>query len=111
MTVDLDAGVLRDRIIIQRLGNPVSDGEGGFTETWSTVATVWAGIRPMRASQIVEYKSLNVHATHLVEVRGEVDIQETDQMLFGSRVFEVLTVENEREEGVRKWVTCKERRP
>lgn len=109
MSVDVDAGTLRHRVTIQT-ATDTSNGEGGFVKSWSDYDTVWAFIRPMRAKQIDEYKSINVHATHLVEMRGNVDIQENQQIVFGSRVFEVLTVENEKEEGVKKWVTCKERR-
>lgn len=110
MTVDLAAGDLRHRISIQSRGTPTPDGEGGFTDVWESVDTVWSKVRPMRAKQVNEYRSINVHATHLIEVRGEVDVQESYRLVFGSRTFEVLTVEDEKEEGVKKWVVCKERR-
>ena len=110
MSVDIDAGELDKRITIQAPGDPVSDGQGGFTPAWEDYLTVWAKIRPMRAKQIEEYRSVNVHATHLIEVRGGVDIQENHRIVFGSRIFEDVTIENEKEEGVKKWVTCKERR-
>lgn len=110
MTVDLDAGALRHRLTIQALGTPASDGQGGFDKTWVDDSTVWGFVRPMRAKQVSEYRSINVHATHLVELRGGVEIEEGNRLLFGVRVFEVLTVEDEKEEGVKKWVTCKERR-
>lgn len=110
MAVDIDAGTLRHRITIQEPGTPTADGEGGFTPTWTDSATVWAKIRPMRAKQVEEYRSINVNATHLIEVRGAVTVEESYQIIFGSRTFEVLTVENELEESVKKWVICKERR-
>lgn len=110
MSVDLAAGTLRHRITIQASSTPTDDGQGGYTPVWVDQSTVWAHIRPMRAKQVEEYRSINVNATHLIEVRGGVDIEEDQQIIFGSRTFEVLTVENEKEEGVKKWVICKERR-
>ena len=37
----MNAGELRDRIVIKRLTNS-ADGYGGFTSSVSTIATVWA---------------------------------------------------------------------
>lgn len=105
--VDLDPGELRHRITISDVSH-VTDGEGGFTMSLATSSTVWARVKPMRAKQKHEYRSINVEATHLVKVRGGVDVQEEQIITFGTREFEVLTVENEMEENVTKWVMCKE---
>ena len=88
----------------------VPDGEGGHTDTWATSASCWAAVSPIQARQQFEYKSVNVDASHLIKVRGNVTIAEANQILFGSRIFEVLTVEDIQERGIVKVVTCKERR-
>jgi len=51
-----------------------------------------------------------VEATHIIKVRGELAIAEKYRILFGTRVFEVLTVEDIQERGIVKWATCKEDR-
>ena len=107
--VDLDAGILNKRITIQQ-NVETDNGRGGFTESWEDVGTYWAEIKPLFAKQIFEYRSLNVHATHQIKVRANVIIDEDDQIIYGSRTFEVLTVENESESEVVKWVICKETR-
>ena len=107
--VDLDVVILNKRVTVQQ--NVETDNDrGGLTETWENVGTYWAEIKPLFAKQVFEYRSLNVHATHQIKVRAAVQVGEDDRILYGSRVFEVLTVENESEGEVVKWVICKETR-
>lgn len=103
------ASQLRHRVSIQSRTD-VSDGEGGQEVSWSTDSTVYAAIYPTSASQVWEYRTVNVEATHVVKLRGYVTISEENRILFGSRVFEVLTVENYQERDFTQVVTCKEKR-
>jgi len=98
---------LRHRVTVKTCGR-TADGEGGFTRAYSTAGTYWASISPIRATQVWEYRSINVEATHLVSLRGAATIGETDQIVYGTRVFEVLTVENIQERDVVQVCTCKE---
>lgn len=107
MLADLDAGILDKRITIQ-FKTMTSDSEGGNTETWSDRSSCWAEVKPFGAKQVYEYQSLNVKASHKIKVRGNIIVQENDRIIFRTRVFEVLTVENEGESNVVKWVTCRE---
>ena len=100
---------LRHRVTIQR-STPTYDGEGGYVDAWADVATVWAAVDPIRAQQLGDYASTGVEATHIIQMRAEADVLERDQLVFGSRVFEVLTIENIQERGVYLVMTCKERR-
>ena len=106
---DLDAGILDKRIIIQETTD-TDDDQGGFDESWADATSCWAEIRPFGAKQVAEYRSLNVHASHRIKVRASVPVEEENRILYGSRVFEILTIENENEDNVVKWITCKETR-
>ena len=99
----------RKKIVIQQ-ANSTPDGEGGFTDAWVAVATVWASISPIRADQRAQYATLNVEATHLIRVRGLVDVEEKYRITYDSRIFEVLTVENIQERNFMKVCLCLERR-
>jgi SPP1 family predicted phage head-tail adaptor len=86
-----------------------ADGEGGFTETWTDGDTVPAAVYAIQARQQFEYDTINVHATHRVEIRGLVTISETDNRIkFGTRYLEILTVENIQERDEVKVITCNE---
>jgi head-tail adaptor len=90
-----------------------SDGEGGFVTSWTSAASPYsAGISPIQARQVAEYKSINVDASHIIRMRGELPIKDdgTQRLLYGTRTFEILTVEDIQERGVMKIITCKEAR-
>lgn len=104
------ASVLCHRVDIQT-ETRTADGEGGYTAGWSTLmANVPASVDPIQARQQFQYKSVNVDATHWIKMRGEITIAEKDQIVWGSRTFEILTIENINENGVLKFITTKERR-
>lgn len=107
MTVDLDAGILDKRITIQETFED-DDLAGGVIDNWSEVITCWAQVKPLGAKQVYEYRSQNVKATHKIKVRGNISVTDNNRILYGSRIFEILFVENELEENVVKWVTCRE---
>jgi len=89
------------------------DGEGGFSSTWTNVGDkqISAAILPLKAMQRYEYKTKNVDATHFVKIRGRVTVSEnTNRFLFGTRIFEILTVEDLQERGFVKWCLCLEKR-
>jgi SPP1 family predicted phage head-tail adaptor len=96
-------------IYIQTLVS-TTDEEGGFSEQWTSGSAIPAAIIPLQARQVMQYKSINVDATHLIKVRGRTTIAEESRILFGSRVFEILTVENIQERNFIKVITCKEKR-
>ena len=107
------SSTLRHRVAIQERTN-TTDGEGGFTEAWADVTgyeAVPAGIWPIFATQRTQYNSVNIEATHYVILRGEIDVVESaTRIKYGTRVFDVLFIEDYQERGVRKQCTCKERR-
>lgn len=87
---------------------PSEDGEGGFVDAWVDVKVTWASINPIRAHQRTMYKSISTDTTHIVEIRGNVPCNDTQQIRYGERVFEILTVEDIQERSITKIVTCKE---
>jgi SPP1 family predicted phage head-tail adaptor len=104
------ASEAQHRVSVQ-VKNPTADGEGGFRESWSDVYTnISAAIIPIRAQKVFELRSVNVDATHFVKLNGYITITELHRIKYGSRIFEVLTVEDLQERDFIKWVTCKERR-
>lgn len=100
---------LRHRVTIQTL-TQTADGQGGFTDAWADTQTVWAAVYPMSASQRLDYNTVGVDANIVVKVRGRISIGEKQRIKFGTRLFEVQTVEDAQERGFVKYVICNERR-
>jgi len=101
---------LRHYITVQYLSK-LSDGEGGYYESWHSRPNIAAAIYPMRAEQIWEYRSINVEATHIIKIRGKIDLTEVDRIYWNvkEKIFEILTIENIQEQDWVKVITCKER--
>jgi head-tail adaptor len=102
------ATVLRHRVIIES-NSGTTDGEGGFVDTWTTtIADVPASVDPIQAKQIFQYRSVNVDATHWIKMRGYISITESDRIRWGTRIFEILVIEDIQEMGILHFITCKE---
>jgi len=108
-TTDLSTGDLRHKIFIQGK-TPIPDGEGGFIEDWGDLRQAWAKVEAIQARQRYQFQSVNVEATHRITVRGEVVISEDNRIRFKNRAFEVKTVEDIDERGIKKVITCREMR-
>lgn len=97
----------RHRVTIQRQTS-TTDGDGGFDQSWTELTQCFAAIYPIKAQQRFEYKSLDVDATHIIKIRGLIDLEELDRVIYSSRTFEILSIENIQERDFLKILTCKE---
>lgn len=66
-------GELDQRIKIRREAE-VSDGLGGQTLTVSTLAEVWAHVRPATGSERAIFERLDAQATYVFTIRNRPDI-------------------------------------
>ena len=92
----------RHRIAIQA-EQPTADGGGGYALAWTTLATVWANIKPSTAKELVASGHIESHVTHTITVRWRRDIAITPDMrvLYQSRTFAIRGVVNPNESN--KW--------
>jgi len=74
----------------------VSDGAGGNKDVWSDLYSgVAARLNPLSAIEQAKWLGLPVIATHKVYIAdASLDVHEGHQILYGSRVFNVLGVRN-----------------
>jgi SPP1 family predicted phage head-tail adaptor len=70
------ASEFKHRVWIQEL-SIADDGEGGFVETWTDKELVYASISPISAQQKMSLASIGIDATHIIKIRGNVDIETT----------------------------------
>lgn len=86
------AGSLRHRVSIQEK-TPVSDGMGGFTETWSAISglsSVPAAIWPVSSKERIDAMKLESEVTHKIRIRYASGITSKHRILFGIRVFNII---------------------
>ena len=82
----------------------MSDGAGGFTETWMEVATVWAAVQPNGGSEAVESGRLAGRVSHTVSLRYREGVTPAMRFRMGTRVFHILAAIDEDER--RRWLRC-----
>lgn len=82
---------MRHRIEIQQAVK-LSDGMGGFTETWGQVCTVWASMRQESGKEMVNADK--IQATRRVQygIRYRTDIAANMRILHGSRTLNIIAV-------------------
>ena len=106
-------GKLNKRVVIQ---HPVStaDGMGGFTVVWTDLSTIWAGIWPVSAAEMVRSMQATMEITHRIRIRYQrYDIKPQYRIKFtdtvkGARYFNVISITNPNEH--QEWLDllCKE---
>lgn len=98
-----------DSVAISR-ATSVSDGYGGLTETWATVATVAGRVSPTGYApdeRAVAQRLGNV-SSWVVTMPALTDVRVTDRLAVGSRTFEVKEVLGPRSYEVSRRVVCVE---
>jgi SPP1 family predicted phage head-tail adaptor len=98
---------MNKRVALQSV-TQTGDGQGGFTESWATVASVWASIEPVKGWEKMQAMQMQTPVTHNVTVRYDSRIATAKRLLYGSRVFEIKECLNDMEESVMLKLKCLE---
>ena len=101
-------GALRHRLVLEE-AERVSDGAGGFTESWVTVATVWAALEPSSGSEAVDSGRLAGRVLHAVTLRYRAGVTPAMRFRKGTRVLHILAVIDAGERRRRLHCLCEER--
>ncbi len=101
-------GSLPDTATVQRK-TLTSDGAGGYTESWGTVATVACRVSPggQLTQERVIAESLAATSIWTLTLPALTDVRPLDRILVGSRTFEVAGV-GARSDEVSRRVVCTE---
>lgn len=86
----------------------VTDGMGGTTVTWVTLATVYAKITPVSSSERLEAMKNGNEITHRVNIRFRSVFKSAYRIKYGNRYFSIVGVMNVLEKGEELQMTCKE---
>lgn len=90
-------GKLRERVTIQQ-ESLVSDDMGGSALTWVSIATnptVWARIEQLQGREALQAMALQGPFMHRVWLRYRTDLTIKMRILFGTRIFNIRSIEQE----------------
>ena len=82
---------LRHRLTLEQLSR-VADEGGGFTEDWVTVATLFAGLRPISGDERYESDRLAGRITHEVVLRYKAGVVPAMRFRKSARIFHIVSV-------------------
>ena len=85
----MQAGKL-DRQIILKSYSSVTDNMGGITETYTTVATVWADVIALRGTQFFAAQQVNSAITTKFRIRYRDDVKATWRIEWKGREFDII---------------------
>ena len=102
------AGSLRHRLAIQSKAE-AQDDLNQPVDTWSTVATVWGRVAPMKAAEGYEAAQNVARVTHEITIRHTTAVTENMRIVHDSRNFYVQGIRNAEERGVMLTLECNER--
>ena len=104
----MKAGRLRHQIIIQSVVES-KDTFGGVDKVWSEFATVRAEIKPLAGREYFANEQNNSTISHKVVIRYLSGVTSKMRILFGARVFEIVSPPiNFEEKNIEMQIMCRE---
>jgi len=99
----IDPGRFRTELALEQ-ATPTPDGAGGFTETWTEVALVFARIEPLAARDRFGAAQTLEDVTHRITIRQRPDVASGKRLTRGERTFAILTAHDPDETG--RYLVC-----
>jgi SPP1 family predicted phage head-tail adaptor len=102
----MDAGRLKHEMTLEE---PVetSDGAGGFTTVWTSVATLWARLEPLDPAREAWAGRDAAEQTHRITIRFRDDVKQGMRLRKSTRLFPILSVRDADETG--RYLICRTR--
>jgi SPP1 family predicted phage head-tail adaptor len=75
----------------------VSDGAGGFTTTWLTVATAYGALWPISATEIIKSDKPTMEVSHRVRIRYRKVMKPSWRISYANRYFNIVSIINPEE--------------
>ncbi len=87
------------RITLQSIAR-TSDSQGGYTEVWSDIASVWAQIKPVKGYEKFQAMQNETPVSHDIIIRYRSGVTTKNRFTYDSRTFHIKEVLNVDEAGV-----------
>lgn len=86
-----DVGELDQKIVIKR-ESLTADGMGGSTTSTTTVASVWAHVRPKKGREIGAHDKVEAPAMYIFAIRYRSDVEDSDFITWNGSDYNVRAV-------------------
>ena len=89
----MSIGMLRHQVSLQKPTN-TTDAGGGAAKSYTTLATLWANIKPVSGSEKYRQGQVQETATHQVTIRFRSDIGTNYRIVYDDRNFNIKHIRN-----------------
>ncbi len=103
MTTFIDPGRFRAEVALEQV-SAVPDGAGGYGESWTEVATVFAHVEPVGASVRIAAAQALEEVSHRFTLRHRADAAAGMRFRRGARTFRIVTAHDPDETG--RYLVC-----
>jgi SPP1 family predicted phage head-tail adaptor len=103
----MQAGHLRHQIIIQA-ATTAQDAYGEPVRTWTTHATVRAAVEPLQGREYFVGQQMQSEVSTRIRIRYRTGITPLMRVLWGSRIFEIETVQEVKSNRQELHLMCRE---
>lgn len=103
MSTQITIGDLRTRLTLEAPSR-ASDGGGGSSVSWTTVAEVWAAVRPTAGGEDYALDRVAGRISHEIVIRHRTDMRPEMRFKSGTRVFDIRAVFDP--DGRGRWTKC-----
>jgi len=86
-------GALRERIVVQTL-DATKDAIGASIQDWSTLATIWAEVRPASSGEAFRRSQMQSQSGWTIVARYRQDLTPQMRLVWRHRVFQIRGLEN-----------------
>jgi len=104
----MSSGRRNHRVLLQSRGTTQNSVGQILPEVWTTTATVWASISPLAGREYLNASGERAEVSHRIFIRYGPTVAPKDRVLFGSRVFDIISVINIRERNRELELMCTE---
>jgi SPP1 family predicted phage head-tail adaptor len=105
-TLFVDPGSLRAELSLQA-ATTSPDGLGGYSQSWSEIATVFGRIEPVSATSAFGADQTVETVTHRMTIRWRQGIASGMRFVRNGRIFDIVTVHDPDDSG--RYLVCRAR--
>lgn len=103
----MQAGRMRQRVKIQNRVE-ARNGYGELITTWSTLATVWASVEPIRGREFFEAEQVQSEISTRVRIRYYEGVTAEMRLLYETRPLQIMAVIDVNERHKEMQLMCRE---
>jgi SPP1 family predicted phage head-tail adaptor len=103
----------RNRRVEVQTNTPTLLPGGGEQASWATTSTVWAKVTNLTGRKLESARQIDIDATVAIETRfcgtgGVAGITNANQLVYNTRILEIVHVNDKFEQHIELIITCKE---